>query len=583
MKKAYFVILLFIIGALAKAQLPSIKTARDYLQQKGEVYFSFDRPGLKSLPEILKTISLDKTGPDLFFAYANADQFEQFLAWNIPFRVLEHPGDANVDLNMKTWPELKQKDLISSWDFYPTYEAYVDLMTSFENEYPALCRIYNIGTTVMGRSLLFAKISANVNQREKEPRIMLTSTIHGDEPAGFVLLLRFIHYLLSNYATNPEISFLLNNTEIWICPNENPDGTYTNNNATISGATRGNANHIDLNRNYPNPVYTPALPYQPETIAMMKLADTARFVLSANIHGGIECINYPFDSWTSDVRRHADHDWWYFVAREYADTARKYSPENYMNPEGPSFSNGVTHGGDWYVVHGGRQDYMNYYARTRELTLELSNAKMLPAAQLPALWEYNYRSLINFIRQSLYGIRGTITNAHTGEPVAAKIEILNHDKYNSEVWSEKVSGGFFRPVLQGAYDLKISAGNYVESHIPGVIVENYGWVNLTVSLYEKPAATLANVEKNDMPLFQVFPNPVSQHSFLKIELNEPASLKISLFNINGLKILTKFEGLLDKGTFNLPLAEFTSQIKAGVYLLQIVHPQKITTFKLVIR
>ena len=581
MKKASFVFIIVFIGAFTQAQVPFSKTALDYLYQKGEVYFSFDHPGQEIFNEILKTISVDKLEGKTVYAYANASQFEKFLALNIAFQVLEHPGDANVDLNMKTWPELRQKDLTTAWDFYPTYEAYVDLMTSFENDYPGLCRIYNIGTTVMGRSLLFAKISANIGQREKEPRFMYTATIHGDETTGFVLMLRLIHYLLSNYGTNPEITHLLNNAEIWICPNENPDGTYTNNNATISGATRGNANNIDLNRNYPNPVYTPALPYQPETIAMMNFADTAGFVMSANIHGGIECVNYPFDSWTSNVRRHADHDWWYFVAREYADTARKYSPANYMNPSGPSFINGVTHGGDWYVVHGGRQDFMNYFAHTRELTLELSNTKLLPASQLPAHWDYNYRSLLNFMRQAMYGIRGTVTNAQTGQPVVAKIEISNHDKYNSQVWSGLHHGSFFRPALAGTYNLKILADNYITKEIPCVIVENFRWVNLDILLEAESGVGVEPVTYEEQVAAKVGPNPLTKYSFLKIALKEPALVRIGLFGTNGQEISIIFDGLLESGTTNMALFGLVQGLKPGIYLLQIVHPKQIISLKLV--
>jgi predicted deacylase len=160
-----------------------------------------------------------------------------------------------------------------------------------------------------------------------EPRFMYTSTMHGDETTGFILSLRLIHYLLNNYGTVDAITYLLDNTEIWICPNENPDGTYRYDNSTLNGATRSNLNGFDLNRNYPNPVSNPGNT-QPETQAMMNFVDTMNFTMSANMHGGIELVNFPFDSWTSTnpANRHADHNWWYFVSREYADSAQYYSP-----------------------------------------------------------------------------------------------------------------------------------------------------------------------------------------------------------------------------------------------------------------
>lgn len=424
-------------------------------------------------------ISVDNLDGNTVYAYANAREFEQFLALNLHYQVLPHPGDTDVNLNMKTWEELQAKDLTDTWDFYPTYEAYVNLMYSFEEDFPELCQIHNIGSTVYGRSLLFAKVSANVNQREAEPRFMYTSTMHGDETTGFILSLRLIHYLLNNYGANDAITYLLDNVEIWICPNENPDGTYRYDNSTLNGATRGNLNGVDLNRNYPNPVSNPGNT-QPETQAMMNFVDTMGFVMSANMHGGIELVNFPFDSWTSTnpANRHADQNWWYFVSREYADTAQYFSPSGYMTGQ----NNGVTHGGDWYVVYGSRQDYVTYYARGREFTLELSNTKLPAGSQLPLFWNYNYRSLLNYIRQSIYGIHGTVTDADSGEPLVAKIEVLNHDQRNSEVYSMLPHGNFHRPILAGTFNLKVTAPGYPPLEITGVTVQNYQTVFLDIQM-----------------------------------------------------------------------------------------------------
>ncbi|MBW6498678.1 MAG: carboxypeptidase regulatory-like domain-containing protein [Bacteroidales bacterium] len=471
--------MLFFLSVSLVAQMPSGKTAQEFLQHKGEVYFSFDIPEGEKLVEVFKMISIDNLSGNTVYAYANAREFEQFLALNLPYQVLEHPGDVNVDAYMKTWEELQTKDFTDTWDFYPTYEAYVNLMSSFEEEYPELCEVFNIGSTVMGRSLLFAKISANVSQREAEPRFMYTSTMHGDETTGFVLSLRLIHYLLSNYGTNDAITYLLDNMEIWICPNENPDGTYRSNNNTVSDARRYNANGVDLNRNYPNPVSNPGNT-QPETQAMINFVDTMNFTMSANMHGGIELVNYPFDSWTSSnpANRHADQNWWYFVSREYADTAQNYSPSGYMD----DMNNGVTHGGDWYVVHGSRQDYLTYYARGREFTLELSNTKLPNGSQLPGFWNYNYRSLLNYMKQALYGIHGTVTDATTGEPLEAMIEVLNHDQRNSEVYSVLPHGNFHRPILAGTYNLKVVAPGYPPLEVSGVTVQNYQTVYLDIQM-----------------------------------------------------------------------------------------------------
>ena len=219
---------------------------------------------------------------------------------------------------------------INEWDFYPTYEAYIDLMNQFEQNYPDLCKVFSIGTTVQGRQLMIAKLSLNVNVQENEPRFLYTSSIHGDELTGYVLMLRLIDHLLENYGSDDQMTELLNNMEIWINPLANPDGTYAGGNASVCCATRFNANNIDLNRNYPDPQDGPhpdGNDWQKETLEFMELADSVQFVMAANFHGGAEVFNYPWDTW---AQLHTDDDWWQLVGREWADTVHAHAPNDYF-------------------------------------------------------------------------------------------------------------------------------------------------------------------------------------------------------------------------------------------------------------
>ncbi len=457
--------------------------------KKSEVFFSFEKPG-EDLQDLAQFISIDRIDArGEVFAYANAEGFARFLDFGLDYEVHEHPGNVDYDLRMKTWEELKTRDLTDSWDFYPAYEAYVSLMYDFQEEFPEMVEIVKIGESVMERDLLFAKISPQVEIRRPVPQFMYTSTMHGDETAGFILSLRLIHYLLTNYGEDEAITDLMDNVEIWICPNENPDGTYRHDNSTVAGATRGNINGVDLNRNYPNPVNDPWQDEQPETTAMINFTDTMNFIMSANMHGGIELVNFPFDSWTSSQNQHADHDWWEFVMYEYVDTVHAHSPAGYMTGMG----DGVTHGGDWYVIYGSRQDYFNYYKSCREFTLELSNQKLLNPELLPAHWDYNYRSLLNYIRQSAYGVHGTVYDNESGEPLLAEIYIPGHDSDNSEVTTALPHGNYNRPLLQGSYDIHYSADNYDAVTISGVEVFNYQTIKMNIGLGDHVSEEIVEV------------------------------------------------------------------------------------------
>src|SRR5665647_520831 len=126
-------------------------------------------------------------------------------------------------------------------------------MRSFSTLYPSLCHLDTIGKSINGRYVFALKISDNAGTNEDEPEVFYSSTIHGDELAGFVLMLRLADYLLKNYNLNSRVKNMVDNLEIWINPLANPDGTYTSGN-TITSPTRDNANGYDLNRNFLDPL-----------------------------------------------------------------------------------------------------------------------------------------------------------------------------------------------------------------------------------------------------------------------------------------------------------------------------------------
>jgi len=340
------------------------------------------------------------------------------------------------------------------------------------------------GNTVQGRKILLVKISDNVNIREDEPQFLYTSTMHGDETTGYVLMLRLIDSLLTTYGVNQRITNLINNAEIWINPNANPDGTYHGGNNTVNGATRYNANGYDLNRNFPDPVNGVHPNQQQETAVFRNLAEQNNFVLCANFHGGTEVVNYPWDTWTNgypDYVSHADDNWYQFISHLYADTCQTYSPSNYMN----GYDDGITNGGTWYVIHGGRQDYMNWFMKSREVTIEISDIHLLPPAQLSAHWEYNKRSLLNYIESIFYGVRGIVTDT-ANHPLIAIVEVLNHDTLNSEIRTDSLNGNYHRMLAPGIYSFYFSADGYFSQTVNNVIVNNFQTTILNVELIPNP-------------------------------------------------------------------------------------------------
>lgn len=293
---------------------------------------------------------------------------------------------------------------MSGWDRYPTYETYLEMMRRWAEDYPELCHVDTLGTSVRGRLILSMYINAQEDTGgvAERPEFFYSSTIHGDEVTGYVMMLRLIDTLLSSYGTSPELTDLMDRTRISINPLANPDGTYWGGNETVGMARRYNANNIDLNRNFPNP-FAVALPSRGgakagvpvENQVMMDYFEAHNFRLSANLHGGAEVMNYPWDSFTSAERPHPAADWWEAVCKRFVDTARAVGTGHFNSV----CLDGYIAGGDWYVITGGRQDYVNAVYNCLEVTMEISVKKLLSSERLPEYWHFLAQPFINYIKE----------------------------------------------------------------------------------------------------------------------------------------------------------------------------------------
>lgn len=366
----------------------------------------------------------------------------------------------------------------AQWDTIPTYQKYLDVMAKFQADYPGLCKLEEFGTSVKNRKLLAVKISDNVTTKEAEPEILYTATIHGDELCGYVLMLRLIDYLLSNYGKDAYVTKLVDNIEIWITPLLNPDGTYNYSGQMIQ-SIRNNANNVNLYQNFPR---LPELGDSPvpekETQAIMSFMQAHHFVMSADFHAGLEVALYP---WFGVARNHPDKEWFNHVARHYADTAQANSPDGYFTSD----NNGVAQAYNLFQQSGTKIDWVNHYMHCRELCIELSFTKISVAPKLNDLWNYNYRSFLNYMEQVLCGVRGTVTDLIIGNPLPAKVFINNHDKDSSFVWADAL-GMYYRPLFEGTYSLCFSFPGYAADTYGNIRVKNGEATTIQVKLSSGP-------------------------------------------------------------------------------------------------
>ena len=422
---------------------------KQLMQDRGEYYFTLNVEDPAQIQELSRICSVDGTDGQIVVAYANQEEYDKLIALGYQ-PTLETPPSLRANVTM--W----DGQGTYNWNAYLTYPQYVSMMEGFPTKAieGRSCTLFSLGTlsTSNHRQLLGVRI--NNGSPEGKPKFLYSSTMHGDEITGMILMLRLIDELCTS--TDSRIVNLLDDVDIYILPLTNPDGTYKGGNNTVNSAQRYNGNNIDLNRNYKD-YYKGNHPdnnaYQDETNWTMAFGDSLLFTMSANYHGGAEVMNYPWDAVYDD---HADKDWYEYVCTEYVQIARQtYS--SYMTD---TYNDGVTNGADWYVITGSRQDYMNAYGQCREVTVECSSTKTPSASSLPSYWNYNHNSMLAFMEQARNGVHGFVYDATTNQPIqGVTVTAQGHDSETSFVTTHSI-GDFHRPIKGGTYTFVFEKEGY---------------------------------------------------------------------------------------------------------------------------
>jgi carboxypeptidase D len=201
--------------------------------------------------------------------------------------------------------ESKYPNLLSGSSILPEFRHHnftglKTILTHLNNQYPHLSKLYSVGKSVEGRDLYVFEISDNPGVREPgKAELKYVGSIHGNEVVGREIMYLYALYLLQNYGKDDRVTRLINNTRIHLMPSMNPDG----NEKSILGQCqkedygRGNANGIDLNRNFPDQFETlkENRKQEPEVEAVINWSKSIPFVLSVAFHGGSLEAKYPLD------------------------------------------------------------------------------------------------------------------------------------------------------------------------------------------------------------------------------------------------------------------------------------------------
>lgn len=384
-------------------------------------------------------IEIDHCSREEFTVYAYATPEEVQLIQYLGFPVIPAPVTIGRD---------------SKAVAYHTYDTLTSELQSLASAYPQLAKLSSLGKSTEKRELWVMKISDNVATDECEPEVKYVSTMHGDEVVGQEMCVYLIRLLLEKYGKDERITKLVDDLEIWIVCDMNPDGTALK--------RRYNAQWVDLNRNFPDVQSDPTndpTGRATETQLMMKFTAEHNFCLSLNYHGGAVVVNYPWDTKAGDVPDIA------FTKHLSLGYSKLNSPMYHST----SFKDGITNGYDWYEVNSGMQDWNYHWHNCLDLTIEVSQQKWPNADTLPQYWQENQASMLWCLAQARRGIHGVVKDKNSGNPIAAKIEVTGIAK---SLTASPTLGDYHKLLMPGTYTVKFSAPGYQDYVASNILVED---------------------------------------------------------------------------------------------------------------
>jgi len=383
--------------------------------------------------------------------YTIVDAGKDFAKALLNEREITELRAAGYKLEMLILDYKAYKDEIFNRGFYHTYNQVYLVLDSFVNLYANICHLDTIGLSVQGRAIWAMRVSDNPTIEENESEIRLAGNMHGDEHIGTEITLYFLRYLLTNYATNPQVQNLVNNREFWFSPVLNPDGKVAN--------TRTNVNGVDLNRDYgffwAGWGGSPGPSSQIENQWMMKHLEENNISLEYNYHSAASYVNYAWDYHPADP----------------PDSQHIISlSQVYANLSGLSPINGY----DWYQVCGSLQDYTIGISGGLAWTIETDEPA--GSSQIDQICYNNRDALMDVCNRAGWGMEGIVRDTTTNVPIYARIEVLNPQRI--DVYTDPNLGDFHKMCQQGTYSIRVSANGYEPKVINNVVVPATGSVNL---------------------------------------------------------------------------------------------------------
>ncbi|MGC5036840.1 MULTISPECIES: M14 family metallopeptidase [unclassified Streptomyces] len=148
-----------------------------------------------------------------------ADQIKQLRARGYEVTPLGAVPDRSAGED-----DVRLFDFPSGDSKYHNYAEMTSEINTLVSANPSIASQRVIGRSYQGRNIVAIKISDNVATDESEPEVLFTHHQHAREHLTVEMALYLLRELTSDYGSDARVTNMVNNREIWIVPDINPDG-----------------------------------------------------------------------------------------------------------------------------------------------------------------------------------------------------------------------------------------------------------------------------------------------------------------------------------------------------------------------
>lgn len=151
-----------------------------------------------------------------------------------------NPQKIEAPVNQIKYPA---KPLITNFSpGYQDYDTIKNQLEQWKKESPGVVSTGTYGTSTKGAKLAYIRITNHLDTTSKK-KVLITACIHGNEPLACSTVMSIIGTMLNNYATDNEVTNIINTRDIYFVPVVSPD----------SYPHSRHVDGVDPNRNFPEP------------------------------------------------------------------------------------------------------------------------------------------------------------------------------------------------------------------------------------------------------------------------------------------------------------------------------------------